>query len=216
MNATTLLSLDAATLLALAGAMAVLAALPGLSVITVTTRAATGGMAHGVAAAAGIVVGDAILIGVAVLGLQALQTVPAPLWLALRVAGAAYLGWLGWRLLRPATPLRRSATAATTSTGSGPVRSSFIAGLLLTLADQKALLFYLAFLPAFLDPVQLTALDVALVLAVAILAVGGVKLAYAAIAARASQVLASGRQRGAQRLAGVVVIGVAVWLLLKS
>jgi threonine/homoserine/homoserine lactone efflux protein len=193
----------------MAGAMVVLAALPSLSVITVTTRAATGGMAHGAAATLGIVAGDAIFILIAVLGLQALQAVPAPLWLGLRIVGAAYLIWLGWSLLRPVAPSDRTAPA----TASGPVRSSFVAGLLLTLADQKALLFYLAFLPAFLDLPKLTVLDVVAVLLVATVAVGGVKLLYAATAARAGQVLAPRLQRGAQRLAGVVVIGVACWLL---
>ncbi len=211
MNSAVEMSLDAATLLALAGAMVALAALPSLSVITVTTRAATGGMAHGVAATLGIVAGDAIFILIAVLGLQALQAVPDPLWLGLRIVGAGYLAWLGWSLLRPPAPASLKAVAS----ASGPVRSSFAAGLLLTLADQKALLFYLAFLPAFLDLPNLSVFDIVAVLLVATVAVGGVKLLYAATAARAGQVLAPRLQHGAQRVAGVVVIGVAVWLLIN-
>jgi threonine/homoserine/homoserine lactone efflux protein len=66
--------------------------------------------------------------------------------------------------------------------------SSFVAGLLITLGDQKAVLFYLGFLPAFLDLSVFTTSDIVLVVAVTVVAVGGVKLAYAYAAEQAGHV----------------------------
>jgi len=53
---------------------------------------------------------------------------------------------------------------------------------MITLGDQKAILFYLGFFPAFLDLVAMSALDTAVILLVTTVAVGGVKLAYAGMA----------------------------------
>lgn len=60
-----------------------------------------------------------------------------------------------------------------------------MADFLVTLADQKAVLFYLGFLPAFVDLSQRNLVDTAVVIAITVLAVGGVKLGYAALADRA-------------------------------
>lgn len=84
----------------------------------------------------------------------------------------------------------------------------------LILGDQKALLFYLGFFPAFGDLTTLTLADAGLVCAAAIGAVGGVKLAYAALAARAGRVLVPRAGRWLNRLAAavLVLVGMAVAL----
>ncbi|MGA0032290.1 MAG: LysE family translocator [Burkholderiales bacterium] len=207
--------MDPGSALALAAAMAVLAAIPSLSVLTVTARAAAYGFGHGAAAAAGIVAGDLILIAVAIVGLSALAAALGDAFVWIKYLGGAYLIWQGVLLLRSAwrkTPAaQKPAASAESSAGA-----SFMAGLLLTLADQKAVLFYLGFFPAFLDLNGLSILDITLVLSITVLTVGGVKLVYAALAARARGWAGAGTARGISLVAGLVMIAVGLALLLRG
>ena len=92
----------------------------------------------------GLLVGDQILMWLAVAGVAALlQSLPA-LFAVLQGLGAAYLAWMGWRMLR-------------TQAGSGPVLTMqphhyFRQALIITLLNPKAILFYLSFFLQFVDP----------------------------------------------------------------
>ena len=166
-----------ASAVALFGAMVVLAALPSMSVLTVVTRAIASGFAHGVATALGIVCGDIIFILVAIYGLSLIAGTVESLFVLLKWLGGVYLIWLGISLWRagPVDKLERSPFAS----AQRSIFASFYSGLLLTLADQKAILFYGGFFPAFVDVSSLSAKDTGVVIGIAIIAVGGVKLAYA-------------------------------------
>lgn len=191
--------------LALFVAMLALAALPSTSVLTVVARAGTLGLRHGAMAALGVVVGDCVFILIAILGLGLLmQFVGGWFWL-LKVVAALYLCWLAWQLWRSA------GNAQPAPAGGG--LSSFMAGLSVTLADHKAILFYLGFLPAFVDVSALGVADVLWLMLIALVAVGGVKLAYALAAARAAALLQGRLAHGLSRLVAVVLVGVAVALL---
>ena len=212
---TTTLSLDTASALALFAAMALLAAVPSVSVMTVTARAASHGFAHGVATTAGIVAGDAIFILIAILGLSTLgERVPAWLGDLLRIVGGAYLIWLGYRLLRANTT--SAADRSPDTAGRAGFVASFMAGLLLTLADQKAVLFYLAFFPAFMDLSAVSTLDTLWVLLIASLAVGGVKLLYARAASHAGTFARHPRLRWLPSLSGGLLLILGVLLILRA
>jgi threonine/homoserine/homoserine lactone efflux protein len=194
-----------ASLAALFVTLALLAAVPSLSVLTVTARALALGPRHGALAAAGIVAGDVFYIVLALFGGAALFAA-GEVWAdALRVAGAALLGVLAWRQWRAEarvpTPQRHARL------------SSFAAGLAVTLADAKALLFYLVLLPAFVDVGALSASDIARVLLVAVVAVGGVKLAYAFAATRVAGGLGQRRASALARAAACALALAAVLLL---
>lgn len=75
---------------------------------------------------------------------------------------------------------------AAASSGGDTLRASYLSGLSITFADQKAILFYLGFFPAFIDLKAITLTDTVLLLIAATLAVGGVKLVYARLAGQAS------------------------------
>lgn len=202
------LSLSAA--LSLFGAMLLLALAPSLSVATVCLRAATYGFRHGALAALGVVCGDVVYICVAMLGLAAAAEAFPWIGVALRYAGAAYLIWLGVRTWRSRTSVGSTADA---NPQAGSAMASFLAGFLLTLADHKAILFYLVFLPGFVDIGRTTAADVALVCLIAAVAVGGAKLAYAVLASRIHAV--PGGYRSALN-AGAAAVLVAVGLFLAA
>lgn len=207
--------MDAASALALAAVMAVLAAIPSLSVLTVTARAAAYGYAHGAAAAAGIVLGDIIFIVIAIAGLAALAAALGGAFVWIKYLGGAYLVWQGLLLWRSAW--RNDSANAAPSVGADrpSLWSSFMAGLLLTLADQKAILFYLGFFPAFLDLDALSILDVTIVVLITVVTVGGIKLGYAGLAGRV-KVLAGNRvTRGIWIFAGIVMIAVGLDIVAK-
>lgn len=197
-------------IVALFGAMLVLAALPSLSVLTVVTRAISSGFLHGCLTAVGIVVGDIVFILVAIYGLSMIADTGG-LFVVVKYLGGAYLIWLGvslWRLPAQAMEIE------TVQKSSGI--SSFLAGLLLTLGDQKAILFYMGFLPAFVDLSALSLGDTGLIIAIATLTVGGVKLGYAYMADRARFLFQNQRTRQfINRMAGSVMVLTGVYLCLR-
>jgi threonine/homoserine/homoserine lactone efflux protein len=163
------------------GAMAVLAAVPSISVLAVSARSASFGFVDGAFTAMGVVVGDILFILLAMFGLALLVEALGSMFFIVKYLGGVYLIWLGIALWRS----EARATEIGSATGSS-LQSSFMTGLLITLGDQKAVLFYLGFLPVFIDVSAVTYLDAGVVLGITILAVGGVKLVYAYAADRTS------------------------------
>jgi threonine/homoserine/homoserine lactone efflux protein len=192
--------------------MVVLAIVPSVSVLAVTARAATFGFVHGLFTALGIVVADILFILVAVYGLALIAELMGDQFRLIQYIGAAYLIWLGISLWRADAQARASEQVQQSSWSS-----SFLTGLLITLGDQKAILFYLGFFPAFIDLSKMTPVDTLIIVLIAILAVGGAKLVYAFLADRASLMFKNSRAlRGINILAAVIMIAVGITLLLKA
>jgi threonine/homoserine/homoserine lactone efflux protein len=192
--------------------LVVLAIVPSVSVFAVTARAAAFGFSHGLFTALGIVVADILFILVAVYGLALVAELMGDQFHLIQYIGAAYLIWLGVSLWRSEVRARASEDLRQSSW-----LSSFLTGFLITLADQKAILFYLGFFPAFIDLSTMTPADTLIIIVIAILGVGGAKLVYAFLAARASVLFKDSRAlRGINVLAACVMIAVGVVLLLKA
>jgi threonine/homoserine/homoserine lactone efflux protein len=191
-------SLSLANVLALLGALIVLAIIPSVSVLAVSARAAAFGFTHGMFTAFGIVIADIIFMG--------------EQFTLIKYLGGVYLVWLGISLWRADARARKSDAIRQSSLGS-----SFLTGFLITLGDQKAILFYLGFFPAFIDLSLMTPTDTLIIIIIAIIGVGGAKLVYAYLADRASLLFKNTRAvRGINMLAGSVMIAVGVVLLLKA
>ena len=199
------------SIVALFSAMIVLASIPSISVLAVTTRAAASGFIHGVFTTIGIVLGDIIFIIIAIWGLSFLAETMGNLFVLIKYLGGAYLIWLGIRLCRS-----KSQEVETEEVVKSSLLSSFMTGLLITLADQKAILFYFGFFPAFLDISKISYLDTGIIIAIATLAVGGVKLGYAFMADKARLLISSKFRKRINIAAGCVTIAVGVFLVTKS
>jgi threonine/homoserine/homoserine lactone efflux protein len=181
-------------------------------VLAVSARAAAFGFTHGLFTAIGIVVADILFILIAVYGLVFVAELMGEQFTLVKYLGGVYLIWLGVSLWRADTKTRSSGEIGESSLGS-----SFLTGFLITLGDQKAILFYLGFLPAFVDLERMTPLDTLLIILIAILGVGGAKLVYAYLADRASLIFKNTRAiRGLNGFAAAVMIAVGVALLLKA
>jgi threonine/homoserine/homoserine lactone efflux protein len=190
--------------------MVVLAAIPSVSVLAVSTRSATFGLWHGLFTSIGIVTGDIIFILIAIGGLSLLAAKIGSLLILIKYFGAAYLIFLGIGLCRVKPKDIESEVIAQSS-----LWSSFLTGLFITLADQKATLFYLGFFPAFLDVTKISFIDTGIIIAITIVAVGGVKLIYALIASRARLVIRTSVSKRLNLLAGCVIIAVGIFLVVK-
>lgn len=200
--------------LSLFGVMVLLAALPSASVALVVTRSATLGTANGVAVALGIVLGDIVFVLLAILGLAVVAERLGGLFMIVRWLGAMYLLWLGYGMLTCAAP---AGPVAGKTAPKRDLLASVLAGLFLTLGDVKAIVFYLSLFPVFVDMSALRPADVATVIGVTILSVGGVKIAYAMWASRAA---ALSDKRGfnttVRKTAGGLLIGAGAYLVLKT
>lgn len=121
--------------------------LPGLDMAFVMASALVGGRRSGLAATAGIVAGGICHVTMGALGIMAvLRLVPAAFNLVL-LAGALYIAWIGWSLLRSRVSFGSAAVPCARSQAS-----TFRQGMLTSLLNPKAYLFMLAIFPQFLKP----------------------------------------------------------------
>ncbi|WP_437674447.1 LysE family translocator [Sorangium sp. So ce131] len=199
-------------IIALFGTMLVLAVVPGPSDVAVVARSAASGFTHALFMVGGIVVADLLFIVLAVYSMAAITELTGSLFALTKVACAAYLIWLGvglWRAKPEGVAFGQASKAARWS--------SFLGGLSITLADPKAILFYMGLFPAFMDMSRVSLADTALVMSIATVVVGGVKIGYAYAAERAAVFFENARARRRMNIAaGAVMIGTGIYLLLRG
>lgn len=193
--------------------MLTLAAMPSASVALVIARSSRCGLPNGIATIFGILTADLIFVAITILGMSALALAMGAVFSVLKYIGGAYLIWLGIKLFRSKEPIRFSASDNRGST----LASSFAAGLLLTLGDLKAILFYASLFPTLMDVMALSILDIAVIVSVTVISVGGVKLIYA-IAAQAliSRFQAHRLSSHTRQIAGGVMIGTGSYIIIKA
>lgn len=122
---------------------------PGPDVVYIVTNALRGGARAGVAAAFGISAGCFVHIFAAALGLSALIAASATAFTVLKWVGAAYLVWVGAKMLLSREP---AALATDPSAAIKPLREVFAQGFGTNVLNPKVALFFLAFVPQFITP----------------------------------------------------------------
>ena len=138
--------------LAFAAATSVLLAIPGPTVMLVVSYALSHGRRATLATVAGVALGDFTALTCSVLGVGAVLAASAQLFTAVKWIGAAYLIYLGVKLWRaPATLGEAAAVAAGAETRLGRILFHAFA---VTALNPKGIVFFIAFLPQFLDPAQ--------------------------------------------------------------
>lgn len=200
-------SMSLETFLAFVMAMSLLSLTPGPGFLAVVARSLSSGLASGFAAILGLILGDILFLILAIAGLSALAAAMGELFLIVKVLGAAYLIWLGIKTWRSQTPPSRLAAGAERA----DLRRSFALGFVVTLGNPKAILFYSALVPTFIDLAVLTLGDVALlclvVALVSLVVLGG----YAFLATRAGRSIKSPRAfRWLNRATGGLLVGAGV------
>lgn len=207
---------DPHLLLAYLAACAVLILTPGPDMLFVIAQTLRGGAARGWAAALGIFVGTFGHVAFAAIGLAAVLAASPGLFLAVRVAGAAYLIWLGVNCLRAALRTDGGAAAPENAIGGALLGrgTAFRQGMVTNLLNPKVALFFLAFLPQFVAPDRAPAWLQMLLLG-PLLPLFALPFFGALIAAagRAASALARVR-RWLDAVAGTVFVGLGVRVLL--
>ena len=127
-----------------AAALALLA-IPGPAVLYIVVQSAEQGRRAGLASVAGIHVGSLVHVVAATAGLSALIVASAVAFSAIKYAGAAYLIYLGVRKLLERTP------RVAVDRRREPLRRAFARGIVVNVLNPKTALFFLAFLPQFVD-----------------------------------------------------------------
>jgi len=204
-------SLTPESIAAIFSVMVIGAIIPGVSVLTVTSRTVSSGLIHGVMVTLGIMLGDTIFIVLAIFGLSVLAESMGSFFVLVKYLGAAYLIWLGvllWRSNVDPIAEERSADYS--------LSSSFLAGLFVTLGDQKAILFYFGFFPAFVELKMISLLDAGIVILMALVAIAGGKLAYALAANSIRKKISSKISDGINKFAGSVLMGVGLFIIVNT
>lgn len=188
--------------------------LPGMDMAFVAGAALVDGRRAGLAAVAGLVAGGVLHMVMAVAGLGLLlQTWPAA-FNGLLLAGAAYIAWLGWALLR-----QPGALLSVDAGISRPRLQTFWRALLTCLLNPKAYVFMLAVVPQFLRPEHGALAPQAVVMALIIAATqaavyGAVALGAAGLRARLQGSVAL--QAAAARAVGLLLLATATWTLFNG
>ena len=146
------------------------------------------------------------MIGVVGLGLTSLMEAAGHWFDWLRLAGAAYLIWLGWKMIRSSGADGDGATPARP-------RGGFLTqGVLVALSNPKTLIFFGAFFPQFIDPARDHGLQILIMGLTAMLVAAVSDSVYALAAGRAGRALSAKRVRLLSRVSGGFLIGGGLWL----
>ena len=185
--------------------------IPGPGNLALITSTSKGGIRGGLAATLGVMLGDQVLMWTAVAGVAAMLASYPVAFAAVQWLGAAYLAYLGCKMLLA-------------QAGDAPILniqpSHFLRqALVITLLNPKAIVFYMAFFPLFVDPANHQGL---LTFAVMALTIAVLTLAYGLVATLLTHFLAERMRanpvvsRALNKLAGVFLIGFGVKLALSK
>ncbi|MEM1132689.1 MAG: LysE family translocator [Pseudomonadota bacterium] len=190
---------------------------PGPAVMITVSHVLSGGGRNAIGPILGINFGNFIWYALSGLGLMALATTAPTVFALIQYVGAAYLIWLGWKRLKvdPMAPVMTTATA-NGAIGSN-IASGFASGIAVHMANPKALLFYTTILPQFLDASRPIGPQIlALVIATIFTETTSLSI-YSIIASRGGAIARdAGRSHMLNRIAGVILITVAIALLIVN
>ncbi len=194
--------------LAFVAACLALAVVPG----PVVTLLIANGLRHGTRAAliniAGVQLGLGVVMAIVAVGLTTMMSTMGYWFDWVRYAGAAYLVWLGFKLLR------QPAMIGETGDIAPPRGGFFLQGLLMLLTNPKVLVFFGAFIPQFVDMKGDHITQVA-ILGITFMVIAGITDGFYALAAgQVRHWFSAKRARIMSRVSGAFLIGGGIWLLL--
>ena len=196
------------SLIALVVAIAIFSASPGPAVFAMVARTLASGFWPGALFLLGCVAGDVFYLLLAIFGLTFVANVLGEIFIVIKFAGAAYLIWLGIKLWRSESVVSGAETSQPINKFRGLGE-----GLLVTLASPKAILFFGALLPTFLDIQSLSSTDVSVVVPIVAIGITSVNMVYVVAAARARYLFRSQRAvRWLNRSTGSLMVGTGVVL----
>lgn len=195
---------------AFVAAIVLFLAIPGPGNLALITSTSKGGIRGGLAATLGVIAGDQVLMWMAVAGVATLLATYPAAFHAVQWLGAAYLAWLGGKML-----LARPGDAPVLTIRAGHY---FRQALTITLLNPKAIVFYMAFFPLFVDPARQQGL---LTYAAMAATIAGLTFIYGLGATLLTHTMAERLRanprvsQGIAKLAGVFLVGFGLKLALS-
>ena len=199
-------------ILAFSAAMFLLAITPGPGVFATISRALASGFYNASFVVLGIVIGDIIFLLLAIFGLSAIASILGELFILVKYLAAAYLLFLGYKILT-------SKEKETNIKGIEELswKKNLLTGLLITLSNPKVILFYLGFLPTFINLQTLNTVDILIISTIVTIVLGGVMLAYAYSASSAKNLFKSKSSKRKMNIAaGTVMLTAGGVLIAKA
>jgi threonine/homoserine/homoserine lactone efflux protein len=181
---------------------------PGPTVTLIVANSMTHGTRAGLINIAGTQLGLAVMMGIVLVGLTSLIETMGFWFDGVRIAGAAYLAWLGFKLIRSPGALGDPKQTPRPRIGF------FWQGFLVLMSNPKALLVFGAFIPQFVDAKGDYVPQVILLGVTAMVVAGLFDSIYAILAGRARSVMSGKRARIVSRVSGGLMIGGGIWLAL--
>jgi len=199
------------TFLAFLFAAVVLAITPGPGIAYVVARTVAGGRSEGLASCFGTGLGGLLHVLAAALGLSLLVAQSAIAFNIVKYVGAAYLMYLGVRLL-----MQKEPTFEATPVAAQGVRRALFEGIAVEALNVKTALFFLAFLPQFVSPAEPLVPQLVLLgsVCVALNTLVDVIAVFAANRLLKSGVARAARARLMTRMSGVTMLGLGTYLAL--
>jgi len=186
---------------------------PGPGVFALLARALSQGANACIMLALGMSISDIIYLILASLGLAAIAENYSAAFIVIRIVGALYLLYLGWKMWHDRSHLSADAGRVNNS----DMLSSFVQGFLISASNPKVILFYIAFLPTFMDLSVLTTKDIiiASLLCLTGLMIGLLAISYSAAWAR-SYFKSERAMTGLNRVAGSIMMSAGIYLGTRS
>ncbi len=187
----------------------VIVIVPGPTVTLIVANSLTHGTRAGLLNVAGTQAGLAVCIGIVALGLVSFMQTIGWWFDWLRILGAAYLIWLGWKLIRSTGEIDVGGAARK------PRGGFLLQGFLVMMSNPKTLFFFGAFIPQFIDPARDYLSQIAILGPTAMLVALASDGFYAIAVGRARRLLTQRRVRFINRASGACLIGGGLWLALS-
>ena len=202
--------IEAAIILPYVLACLLFAVIPGPSVSIVIANSLAGGTRAGLFTILGTSLSMISMVFIVAVGLEAVMTLVSGAFEVIKLAGAAYLVWIGWKMFRSNGPL------AMADGDRLPIGRYVWQGALTNWSNPKTLLFLSAFLPQFVD-LSRPAFGQIMTLGLICLAVAALSdSVYALAAGQARHLLSVARVRMLNRVSGLVLMAGGVWLALQK
>ncbi len=186
---------------------------PGPGVFALLARALTQGVASCFPLALGMAISDIVYLVLACFGLAVIAEHYGVAFTVIRILGAIYLIYLGWKMWNDRSHLSEAAA----DMAKTPALTGFAQGFLISASNPKVILFYIAFLPTFMDLTVLEASDIVVASLLCLLGLMIGLMAVAVSAAWARRYFQSHKaMTGLNRVAGSIMMSAGVYLGTKT
>lgn len=182
---------------------------PGPTVTLIIANSLRHGARAGLLNAVGTQIGLALMIAVVGIGLTSMIEAMGHWFDWLRLAGATYLVWMGWQMIRS------TGGSASRAVPRPPLEGFLMQGAIVALSNPKTLIFFGAFFPQFIDPARDQGLQIFIMGVTAMVFAAFSDSAYAIASGRAGRAISASRVRLLSRVSGGFLIGGGLWLALS-